>query len=90
MTPGVAQAVAFEVLPNFTNEDKVYTFTAELSANHEAANINNGGTVEGNTVTWNITRKVGESTTPLTVGFDMISSSSGFRLYIETKQHAWF
>lgn len=72
MTPGEAQPVAFEIAPNFTNSDKVYTLVAEVTAGQEIANVNNGGVVSDNTVTWTITRAVGESTEMLSVGFDLI------------------
>ncbi len=72
MTPGVAQAVSFDLAPNFTNEDKVYTLTAEVSAGQEIANVNNDGVVSGNMVTWTITREVGASAEVLPVGFDLI------------------
>lgn len=72
MTPGVVQPVAFDIAPNFTNEDKVYTLSAEVTAGHEISNVNNSGVVSGNTITWSITRAVGMSTEVLTVGFDLI------------------
>jgi subtilisin family serine protease len=72
MTPGVAQHVAFDIAPNFTNEDKVYTLTADVTAGQEIANVDNDGVVTENTVTWSITRTVGESTETLSVGFDLI------------------
>ncbi len=72
MTPGEAQPVAFEIAPNFTNSDKVYTLVAEVTVGQEIANVNNGGVVSDNTVTWTITRAVGESTEMLSVGFDLI------------------
>jgi subtilisin family serine protease len=72
MTPGVAQPVAFEIAPNFTNSDKVYTLVAEVTEGQEISNVNNAGVVEGNMVTWMITRAVGESIDMLSVGFDLI------------------
>jgi subtilisin family serine protease len=72
MEPGVVQPVAFEIAPNFTNSDKVYTLVAEVTEGQEISNVNNGGVVEGNMVTWMITRAVGESIDMLSVGFDLI------------------
>ncbi|AZQ83051.1 GlyGly-CTERM sorting domain-containing protein [Colwellia sp. Arc7-635] len=72
MTPGVANRVSFDIEPNFTNEDKVYTLTADVTAGQEIANVDNDGVVTENTVTWSITRAVGESTEMLSVGFDLI------------------
>lgn len=72
MTPGEAHPVAFNVAPNFTNSDKVYTLVAEVTAGQEIANVNNDGVVSDNTVTWTITRAVGQSTEALSVGFDLI------------------
>lgn len=76
MTPGVKNAVSFNIAPNFTNEDKVYTISAALNG-HEAADITNGGTVSGDMVTWTITRAVGESTEALPVSFNLIPRTSG-------------
>ena len=72
MTPGVANRVSFDIEPNFTNEDKVYTLTADVTAGQEIANVDNSGDVTENSVTWSITRAVGESTEMLSVGFDLI------------------
>lgn len=72
MMPGKAHPVAFNIAPNFTNSDKVYTLVAEVTEGQEIANVNNDGEVSGNTITWNITRTVGESTEALSVGFDLI------------------
>ncbi|MBA6293051.1 S8 family serine peptidase [Colwellia sp. MB3u-70] len=72
MTPGEAHPVAFNIAPNFTNSDKVYTLVAEVTSGQEIANVNNDGVVADNTVTWTITRAVGMSTEMLSVGFDLI------------------
>jgi subtilisin family serine protease len=72
MTPGEAHPVAFNIAPNFTNSDKVYTLVAEVTSGQEIANVNNDGVVSDNTVTWTITRAVGMSTEILSVGFDLI------------------
>ena len=72
MTPGVAQPVAFNIAPNNTNSDKVYTLVAEVTSGQEIANVNNDGVVSDNTVTWTITRAVGMSTEMISVGFDLI------------------
>lgn len=77
MVPGKAQAVLMKIAPNHTNEDKVYKLTAEVSDGHEIAEVNNGGTVSGNTVTWEITREVGKSAKALDVGFDLLPRKSG-------------
>ncbi|MFB0980541.1 MAG: S8 family serine peptidase [Alteromonadaceae bacterium] len=76
MEPGVAQPVAFEIAPNFTNSDKVYTLVAEVTEGQEISNVNNDGVVDGNLVTWMITRAVGESIDMLSVGFDLIPRTS--------------
>lgn len=72
MTPGEAQSVSFDIAANFTNEDKVYTLTADVTAGHEITNVNNDGVVTDNTITWTITRAVGMSTDMISVGFDLI------------------
>ncbi len=72
MTPGVAQPVSFEIAPNFTDKDKVYTLTAEVTDGQEIANVDNDGVVSGNIVTWTITRAVGTSAEALPVSFDVI------------------
>lgn len=77
LIPGIAQSVAFNIAPNFTNEDKNYTFTVELPAGHEVANISNDGTLEGDMITWSIMRVVGESAEALPVSFDFIPRTAG-------------
>ncbi len=77
MVPGKAQAVLMQIAPNHTNDDKVYKLTAEISDGHEIANVNNGGTVSGNKVTWEVTREVGKSAKALNVGFDLLPRKSG-------------
>jgi len=72
MVPGKVQPVSFNIDANFTNVDKVYTLVAAVTEGHEISNINNGGVVSDNTVTWTITRAVGMSTEMLNVGFDLI------------------
>jgi subtilisin family serine protease len=72
MTPGEAHPVAFNIAPNFTNSDKVYTLVAAVTSGQEIANVNNDAVVADNTVTWTITRAVGMSTEMLSVGFDLI------------------
>ena len=72
MVPGVAHPVSFNIAPNFTNSDKVYTLVAEVTEGQEISNINNDGIASGNTVTWTITRAVAQSTEMLSVGFDLI------------------
>lgn len=72
MEPGVVNRVSFDIEPNFTNEDKVYTLTADVTAGQEIANVDNDGDVTENTVSWTVTRAVGESTETLSVGFDLI------------------
>jgi len=77
MTPGEEQAVSFNIAPNFTNADKVYTLKAVVSEGQEIANINNDGVLTDNTVQWSITRSAGESTKELSVGFDLIPRQAG-------------
>jgi subtilisin family serine protease len=77
MTPGEAQAVSFDIDPNFTTADKVYTLTATVTDGQEIANVTNDGVVTDNTVEWSITRTAGESTDTLSVGFDLIPRTAG-------------
>nr|WP_247664781.1 S8 family serine peptidase [Pseudoalteromonas sp. MMG010] len=77
MTPGEAQAISFEIDPNYSNADKVYTLTATLPAGHEVENVTNDGVVTDNVVQWDVTRVAGESTETLVVGFDFIPRASG-------------
>lgn len=72
MMPGEAQAISFTIAPNFTNEDKVYTLTAEVTEGHDITSVNNDGVVTDNMITWSITRAVGESTDELEVGFNLV------------------
>ncbi|WP_065204410.1 S8 family serine peptidase [Shewanella woodyi] len=76
MTAGKASRVSFDVEPNFSDEDREYTFTAQMSAGHKVDNISNEGSHEGNTITWNVTQAAasGES---LSVGFDLIPTKAG-------------
>ena len=77
MTPGITNAISFNIAPNLTNIDKVYTLSASISDDQEIANVNNGGVVANNTITWTITRAVGLSTNALSVGFDLIPFRAG-------------
>lgn len=72
MTPGVVNPISFNIAPNNTNSDRVYTLVAEVAQGQEISNVNNDGVVSDNTVTWTITRAVGMSTEVLPVGFDLI------------------
>jgi len=76
MVAGEASRVSFDVEPNFTDEDKEYTFTAQMSAGHKVANISNEGTQAGNTITWSVTQAAasGES---ISAGFDLIPTKAG-------------
>jgi hypothetical protein len=76
MVPGVASAVKFKLAPNFTNADKVYTLTADISEN-AAENISHEGVQDGSMITWTVTRKAGESAEMMEVGFDLIPRKSG-------------
>ena len=81
MTPGLANPVTFNIAPNFTNEDKVYTLSATVS-DAAAQEITNSTTsdkavINGNTMTWTITRKVGESAEMLPVILDFIPRKAG-------------
>ena len=77
MTAGEPQAVSFNIEPNFTNADKVYTLRAMVTEGQEIANADNGGVVTDNIVEWTITRVAGESTEDLSVGFDLIPREVG-------------
>lgn len=77
MTAGMAQSVSFDIEPNFTNADKVYTLKAMVTEGQEIANVTNDGVVGENTAEWTITRKAGESTELLSVGFDLIPREVG-------------
>lgn len=77
MAPGVAQQVSFNIAPNFTNEDKDYMLMAKLPAGHDVANISHDGMLEGDMISWSITRAVGESAEVLPVSFDLIPRTSG-------------
>lgn len=77
MEPGVAQPISFNIAPNFTNVDKVYTLTAQVSGREEITNPTNEGIISGNTITWTITRAVGVSSDVLSVGFDLIPRAAG-------------
>ena len=77
MTAGMAQSVSFDIEPNFTNADKVYTLKAMVTEGQEIANVTNDGVVSGNTAEWTITRTAGESTELLSVGFDLIPREVG-------------
>ncbi|MEL0655481.1 S8 family serine peptidase [Pseudoalteromonas issachenkonii] len=77
MTAGMAQSVSFDIEPNFTNADKVYTLKAMVTEGQEIANVTNDGVVSENTAEWTITRKAGESTELLSVGFDLIPREVG-------------
>ena len=76
MTAGKASRVSFDVEPNFSDEDKEYTFTAQMSAGHKVDKISNEGTHEGNTITWKVTQ-VAASGENLSVGFDLIPTKAG-------------
>ncbi|MET6760040.1 S8 family serine peptidase [Pseudoalteromonas sp. NCIMB_1079] len=77
MIAGKAQSVSFDIEPNFTNADKVYTLKAMVTEGQEIANVTNDGVVSGNIAEWTITRKAGESTELLSVGFDLIPREVG-------------
>nr|WP_275660539.1 S8 family serine peptidase [Shewanella sp. Isolate13] len=76
MTAGVPSRVSFNVAPNFSDEDKEYSFTAQMSAGHKVANISNDGAQEGNTVTWTVVQEAA-SGEALSVGFDLIPTKAG-------------
>ncbi|MEH6816988.1 MAG: S8 family serine peptidase [Pseudoalteromonas distincta] len=77
MIAGKAQPVSFDIEPNFTNADKIYTLKAMVTEGQEIANVTNDGVVSGNTAEWTITRKAGESTELLSVGFDLMPREVG-------------
>ena len=72
MTPGIINAISFNIAPNSSNSDKVYSLSATVTEGQEITNVNNDGVVSNNTITWEITRAVGMSTSELSVGFDLI------------------
>ncbi|QYJ98410.1 S8 family serine peptidase [Shewanella alkalitolerans] len=76
MEAGKASRVSFDVEPNFTDEDREYSFTAQVSTGHKIANISHDGVLEGNTISWTVLQKAasGES---LSVGFDLIPTRVG-------------
>ncbi|WP_028765723.1 S8 family serine peptidase [Shewanella fidelis] len=76
MTAGVASRVGFNVAPNFSDEDKEYSFSAQMSAGHKVANISNGGVQEGNTITWTVVQEA-SSGEAMVVGFDLIPTKAG-------------
>ena len=77
MVAGEASRVSFEVEPNFTDEDREYSFSAQMSAGHKVANISHDGVMEGNTITWTVVQEAssGES---LSVGFDLVPTKAGY------------
>ena len=77
LMPGQSQTITMNVAPNFSSEDKTYQLTADVSAGHEIANVSHSGTVSGNTITWDITRKVGESSEILPVSFELTPRKGG-------------
>ena len=74
LTPGTMQSVSFEVAPNFEAVDKVYTVTATLSSTElfEVVDTSNGE-VSGDTVTWTVEQKAGESSEAKMLTFDFIA-----------------
>jgi subtilisin family serine protease len=76
MVPGEASTVKFNLAPNFSNEDKVYTLTADV-AGHDVENITNGGELDGSMINWTVTRKAGESAEVLEVSFGLIPRQAG-------------
>ena len=84
LTPGEANSISFSVPANTGTTDKVYTLSALLPADHQASNISHDGAITGNTLTWDITRKAGESDEALQVSFDLLprSAGTGFELVL--------
>ncbi|MEZ9198089.1 S8 family serine peptidase [Shewanella sp. 10N.286.54.B9] len=76
MPAGVPSRVSFDVAPNFSDEDKEYTFTAQMSAGHKVANISNDGTQEGNTISWTVVQEAASGEN-MSVGFDLIPTKAG-------------
>lgn len=76
MAAGVASRVSFNVAPNFSDADKEYSFSAQMSSGHKVANISNGGTQDGNTITWTVVQAA-SSGEALSVGFDFIPTKAG-------------
>lgn len=76
MTAGVPSRVSFNVAPNFSDEDKEYSFSAQMSAGHKVANISNDGKQEGNTISWTLVQQA-SSGEAMSVGFDFIPTKAG-------------
>ncbi|MCG9731930.1 pre-peptidase C-terminal domain-containing protein [Shewanella sp. Isolate13] len=76
MTAGIASRVSFNIAPNFSDVDKEYSFSAQMSAGHKVANISNDGTQEGNTITWTVVQEA-SSGEAMAVGFDFIPTKAG-------------
>lgn len=72
MIPGVANAISFNIAPNLTNSDKVYSLSATVSQGQEVNNISHDGIVTDNTINWEVTREVGMSTEVASVSFDLV------------------
>ncbi|MEZ9821344.1 S8 family serine peptidase [Shewanella sp. 10N.286.45.A1] len=76
MPAGVASRVSFDVAPNFSDEDKEYSFSAQMSAGHKVANISNDGVQDGNSITWTVVQEAASGQN-LSVGFDLIPTKAG-------------
>lgn len=70
--PAAKHPVTFNIEPNFTSEDKVYTLTATLSDGQEIADISHDGVQEENNVTWTINREANNSAEMLSVSFNVV------------------
>ncbi|MDR9764761.1 S8 family serine peptidase [Shewanella baltica] len=76
MVAGEASRVSFNIEPNLTSEDKVYTLEALLSQGHEITNISHNGVLSNTNVKWSVTQPAG-SAEIMSVGFDLIPRKSG-------------
>ena len=76
MMAGEASRISFDIEPNLTPEDKVYSLEALLSQGHEVANISHDGEMTETAISWTVTQPAG-SAEVTSVGFDLIPRKSG-------------
>jgi hypothetical protein len=76
MTAGEASRISFDIQPNLTSDDKVYTLEALLSLGHQIANISHDGVLTDTNVKWSVTQPAG-SAEVMSVGFDLVPRKSG-------------
>lgn len=76
MVAGEASRISFDIEPNLTSEDKVYSLEALLSQGHEITNISHDGVLTDTNIKWSVTQPAGSSEI-MSVGFDLIPRKSG-------------